>query len=345
MILAIVTPHYFPSVRGNSITVQRIESSLRDQGLSVQVFSLDRQDGDAILAGLRRLSPDLVHGFHATATGPLVVQAAGDLGIPAVVTLTGTDVNQDLFHPTFRATILTVLEAARAIVVFHEAIRDKLLHESPTLRPRVHVISQAVRCDETRYDLRGKLSLDRRHFVVFHPAGIRRVKNIPVVIPPLAALHQRHPHLRYVLAGPVIEEDEGERVETMLRDLPWAFYLSAVSHEEICAILSQIEVVISSSVSEGGMSNAILEAMSKGVPVLASDIEGNRTVIVDGHDGFLFRSEMDFVEKLERLLNDPALRYALGRRAMQKIETQFPLEGEIGGHLTLYQSLTARKGA
>jgi len=345
MILAIVTPHYFPSVRGNSITVQRIESSLRDQGLSVQVFSLDRQDGDAILAGLRRLSPDLVHGFHATATGPLVVQAAGDLGIPAVVTLTGTDVNQDLFHPTFRATVLAALEAARAIVVFHEAIRDKLLHESPTLRPRVHVISQAVRCDETRYDLRGKLSLDRRHFVAFHPAGIRRVKNIPVVIPPLAALHQRHPHLRYVLAGPVIEEDEGKRVETMLRDLPWAFYLSAVSHEEICAILSQIEVVISSSVSEGGMSNAILEAMSKGVPVLASDIEGNRTVIVDGHDGFLFRSEMDFVEKLERLLNDPALRYALGRRAMQKIETQFPLEGEIGGHLTLYQSLTARKGA
>jgi hypothetical protein len=53
MILALVTPYYFASVRGNSITVQRIESGLRDQGLTVQVFSLDRQDRDAILGGLR----------------------------------------------------------------------------------------------------------------------------------------------------------------------------------------------------------------------------------------------------------------------------------------------------
>lgn len=345
MILAIVTPFYFPSVRGNSITVQRIESGLRDQGVTVQVFSLDRQDRDAIVAGLRGLRPQVVHGFHATATGPLVVQTAGELGIPAVMTLTGTDVNQDLFDAARRATVLAVLAAAQAIVVFHEAVRDKLLPEVPALAPRVHVIGQTVRCDEERYDLRSKLHLDRRDFVAFQPAGIRRVKNIPAVIPPLAALRRRYPQLRYVLAGPIIEPEEGERVQLMLRGRPWAFYLGAVSHEEICAALPQVEVVLNSSLSEGGMSNAVLEAMSKGVPVLASDIEGNRTVIVDGEDGFLFRSEAEFVEKMERLLTDPALRYGLGRRAMRKIETRFPLEGEIGGYLALYRSLAAAGGA
>jgi glycosyltransferase involved in cell wall biosynthesis len=93
------------------------------------------------------------------------------------------------------------------------------------------------------------------------------------------------------------------------------------------------------------MSNAVLEAMSKTIPVLASDIEGNRSVIVDGQDGFLFRSDADLLAKAERLLNDPALRYTFGRRAMQKIEAHFNLEGEIGGHLTLYQSLAGTKGA
>lgn len=341
MILAIVTPHYFPSVRGNSITVQRIESGLREQGVAVQVFSLDRREPDAILADLRRLRPDVVHGFHATAAGPIAARAAGDLGIPAVITLTGTDVNQDLFDPARRATVLAVLAAARAIVVFHEAIRDRLLREAPALGPRVRVISQTVHCHEELYDLRDKLGLDARHFIAFQPAGIRRVKRIPVVIPPLTALHRRHPQLRYVLAGPIIEPEEGMRVRAMLRGRPWAFYLGALGHEEICAILPQVEVVLNSSLSEGGMSNAVLEAMSKGVPVLASDIEGNRTVILDGQDGFLFRSEADFREKLERLLRDPALRYALGRRAARKIETGFILEGEIGGHLTLYRSLAA----
>jgi glycosyltransferase involved in cell wall biosynthesis len=92
------------------------------------------------------------------------------------------------------------------------------------------------------------------------------------------------------------------------------------------------------------MSNAVLEAMSKGVPVLASDIEGNRSIIVDGHDGFLFGSEAEFLDKAERLLLDVALRYAFGRRAKQEIGSHFPLEGEIGGYLSLYRSLAAGDG-
>ena len=39
MILALVIPHDFPSVRDNVFTGQRIESDLRDQGLTVHVFS------------------------------------------------------------------------------------------------------------------------------------------------------------------------------------------------------------------------------------------------------------------------------------------------------------------
>ena len=344
MRLALVTPHYFPSVGGNSVTVQRIESGLRDQGVAVRVFSLDREDAEVIRAGLLRYRPDAVHGFHATKTGPLVLQATGALGIPAVITITGTDVNLDLLDPGHRPTVLRVLRAAQAIVVFHESIRDRVLGEAPEVGPSIRVIGQTVQCHEAHYDLRGKLGLDRRDFVVFQPAGIRRVKNIPSVLPPLITLHGRHAHLRYVLAGPVIEPAEAARLDALLRDLPWAFSLGTVTHEEVCAILPQVEVVVNSSLSEGGMSNAVLEAMSKGVPVLASDIEGNRSVIVDGQDGFLFGSEAEFVEKVERLVDDPALRYALGRRAARKIATEFPLEGEIGGYLALYRSLVAGEG-
>jgi glycosyltransferase involved in cell wall biosynthesis len=169
------------------------------------------------------------------------------------------------------------------------------------------------------------------------------VKNIPSVLPPLGALHARHPQLRYLLAGPVIEPDEGRRVQGELRELPWAAYLGALAHEEICAILPQVQVVLNSSLSEGGMSNAVLEAMSKGVPVLASAIEGNRSVIEDGRDGLLYASRAEFEAKLARLLLDPALGPALGRRAQAKVAGQFPLEGEIGAYLALYKSLLAAR--
>src|SRR5512136_1514212 len=115
MRLAIITPFYFPSVRGNSITVQRIESGLRDQGVVVKAFSLDRQDSGTILAALVRARPDVVHGFHATMSGPLVTEAARLLDIPSAITVTGTDVNQDLFDPVRHPLVLEVLEAVEAV--------------------------------------------------------------------------------------------------------------------------------------------------------------------------------------------------------------------------------------
>ncbi len=341
MNLALVTPFYFPSVRGNSITVQRIESGLKDRGLEVRVFSLDRQDGRAILAGLRDLRPDVVHAFHATVAGPLAAEAAQAMGIPAVVTLTGTDVNQDLFDPGRRPIVLSVLEAAQAVVVFHASIGDALRREVPEVSAKLRVIAQSVRCIESTYDLRGTLGLRPGDFVFFQAAGIRRIKNIPSVFPPLTRLQAQCPNLRYVLAGPVIEPEEAARVTSGLRGYPWATYLGTLDHQDVCACLSSVEAAINSSLSEGGMSNAVLEAMGRGVPVLASRIQGNSSVILDGEDGFLYDSEEEFEAKAERLLREPGVRKAMGERAKRKVAALYGPDGEIGQHVALYRSVMA----
>jgi glycosyltransferase involved in cell wall biosynthesis len=260
------------------------------------------------------------------------------------MTVTGTDINQDLVDPVRRPLVQEVLDAVQTVVVFHEAIGQKIRREVPGVSRKIRVIGQAVLCDESRYDLRGATGLHAGDFVFFQPAGIRRVKNIPVVIPWLTRLQERYPDMKYILVGPVIEPEEAARVACMLRGLSWAIYPGALEHEQICAGLSTVQVVINSSLSEGGMSNAVLEAMSKGVPVLASDIEGNRSVITDGHDGFLFTSQAEFLAKAERLLDDPALRSLMGNRARMKIASQFRLEGEIDRYLALYRDVVAGRG-
>lgn len=338
MQLGIVTPFYFPSVRGNSITVQRIESGLRDQGVIVRVWSLENGSSPGeILQALEAFTPDLVHGFHASSSGQIVTEAALRLGIPSILSVTGTDVNTDLFDPHRRTEVMAILRQATRIVVFHDCIRAKLIGELPEVEHRIRVIGQTVRCQETPFDLRQYLDLTPDDLIFFIPSGIRRVKNVIFCLKPLDALRIRYPQVKAVFVGPVIEAAEGARLREALRDYPWAFYLGSVPHEQICAMLTSVDVVVNSSLSEGGMANSILEAMNCGRAVLASDIEGNRSVVQDGIDGLLFGSEAEFAHKAERLIREPHLRYTLGKNGKEKIEREFSREGEIQDYLQLYQ--------
>jgi glycosyltransferase involved in cell wall biosynthesis len=340
MRIALVTPYYYPSVRGNAVTVGRIAAGLRERGHQVEVFSLDAfENSREIPSAIRVFDPDVVHGFHAFMTGELVVEEAKADGILPLVTITGTDVNIDLFHPERRARVVDVLVRARGLVVFHESIRKKLLQEIPDLDGKIRVIRQTVACGEKTDDYRARWGLDPHHAIFFLPAGIRSVKNLLFCIPPLSRLQTRHPEVRAIYAGPIVEEEEGRRLLGLLAGNQWARYLGAVPHEAICSMLRVVDVVVNSSFSEGGMSNAILEAMSRGVAVLASDIEGNRSIVVDEVDGLLFASEEDFERKAERLVLDPDLRRRLGRQARAKIEREFPREREIDAYEELYHNL------
>src|SRR5438128_1629117 len=104
----IVTPERVPAVRGNAITVDRIAESLRQQGLTISVTT------PAELAAARSLSyglgastrPDLIHAFHALTAGSPARVLAEQLGVPLVITATGTDANVDLLIPDRRDEVL-----------------------------------------------------------------------------------------------------------------------------------------------------------------------------------------------------------------------------------------------
>ena len=345
MRIALITPASYPSVRGNAITVERIASGLRQRGHRVEIYSLEAFPDRAVIPGaIRAFGPNLLHGFHAFATGDLLLTEAREVSVPALVTITGTDVNHDLFDPERRAKVVDVLKRAQGIVAFHWSIREKLLKEMPDLDGKIRIIRQTVACGEKPGDYRARWGLAPRHIIFFFAAGIRKVKNLPFCLPPLTRLHARHPDLRVLYAGPILEKDEGARLLGLIAGSEWVRYLGAVPHEEICSMLRVVDVVVNSSLSEGGMSNSLLEAMSRGVAVLASDIEGNRSIVVDELDGLLFASEEDFERKAERLILDPDMRRRLGRQAQAKIEREFSREREIDAYEAFYRDLLGAGG-
>ena len=115
---------------------------------------------------------------------------------------------------------------------------------------------------------------------------------------------------------------------------------------DVPQIMPSFDVLLSCSAYEG-QSNSILEAMANGVPVIATDIPGNRDLVVDGKTGLLvpdcgedFRKRRrTFVEKTLLLLENETLRKEMGLFSKNTIEEKFSLEQMLQKHVDLYRRL------
>jgi glycosyltransferase involved in cell wall biosynthesis len=90
-----------------------------------------------------------------------------------------------------------------------------------------------------------------------------------------------------------------------------------------------------------GQSNAILEAMAAGVPVVATDIAGNRDLVVDGETGYLLPvgDRFEFTRRTHWLLDDEGLRRRLGDAARLRIARHFTVEQMIERHAAVYRAM------
>ncbi len=344
---ALLTPFGVPSVRGNAVTVDRVARGLGERGLDVRVWDLAVTPEATVEAEVAAYRPALVHAFHAYRAGPLGLRIARRAETPLVVTLTGTDANHDLFDPARAASVRRVLEGATSIVVFHDSIRERIADGLPDLAARIVVIPQAVRLSRGEpFDLAARWLLPPDRVLFVFPAGVRVVKQPRFPLRPLDRLRARRPHARLLYAGPILDPDEGD---ALLRDLagrPWARHVGAVPHAQMRSLLEAADVVINASLSEGGMANSVLEAMATGRPVLASDIEGNRSLVEDGVTGFLFGNESEFERCAARLVDDPDLRRQLGEAGRAALERLYPPGREIDGYEAVYRRLsTTQEGA
>jgi glycosyltransferase involved in cell wall biosynthesis len=93
-----------------------------------------------------------------------------------------------------------------------------------------------------------------------------------------------------------------------------------------------------------GQSNAIMEAMAAGVPVIATDIPGNRDLVVNDITGYLvpLGDRFEFTRRTDWLLNDEALRAKLGSAGRERIMREFTVGKMIERHVELYRQLAAQ---
>jgi glycosyltransferase involved in cell wall biosynthesis len=339
--VAVLTPFASPSVRGNAITVDRIARGLRQRGVELRVWDLSVVPEGGVEHQVVQYGPAVIHAFHASRTGPTAVRLARRAGVPLLVTATGTDVNEDLFDEDGAPIVRRVLEGAGAVSVFDESIAARIVEALPETAGRLVVIPQSAVFEMPPTGHWPPIAALERlpGPIILFPAGIRKVKRPAFPLEPLERLRDRYPTLELVYVGPIIDAAEGEALRRLLSGYPWARYLGAVPHDRMPALFELADVVLNCSLSEGGMANSVLEALSLGRAVLASDIAGNRSLVDDAITGFLFGSAEELAAKADRLLQDPDLRARLGVAGRERVNARFGADRETDGYLAVYARL------
>jgi sugar transferase (PEP-CTERM/EpsH1 system associated) len=109
---------------------------------------------------------------------------------------------------------------------------------------------------------------------------------------------------------------------------------------DVSALLGAADVFVLSSLTEG-ISLTLLEAMAAGLPVVATDVGGNREVVVPGQTGLLVPagSPAALAGAVLEVLHRPEQAQAMGAAGRRRVEEQFSLRHTVAQYERLYLEL------
>lgn len=332
--IGFLTP-YFEQTRGNATTAKRIVHHLRESGISVEVFAYEEQEWTE--RQRERLEAcSLFHIIHFFRYVKWLDRTKGVPKKPYIVTSGGTDINHHLMENKDKQRMQDLIEKAKAVTVFTEDGKQKVVNSYPFVSNRLYVIPQAVWFpdDNTRpTELNGKDGDPK----ILLPAGLRPVKDVLFLHRELKILQNEFVNLRFTTVGTVIDESVYEEVSAASDQSDWFDVILDVPFQEMKHLYRWSDVVLNTSISEG-QSSALLEALFFRKLVMARRNPGNESVITDGKNGFLFENGEEFLAKIKRWLQDVSLRERIAAEAGRYVREQHSAENEIRNYIGLYQS-------
>lgn len=290
--IVIVSPALARENNGNWQTASRWSRFLR--GAHDVAVTSAWQAGDP--------APDLLIVLHARrSAASLAAFADAYPGRPTLLVLTGTDVYRDIHHSE---AAQASLQRADALVVLQP---DGILQLPDLLRARTHVIYQSAPA------LRPWLLPANRRRLDVCMIGHLRVEKDPLTFI-RAAGQVTHPDARLLHIGGAIDPALGEAARSAMDANPRYRWLGALPRASARQRLKRCHAMALTSLMEGG-ANVIIEAVTCGVPVLASDIGGNRGMLGPDYSGYFPPGDASALARLiDRALADPAFHELLRRQ-------------------------------
>lgn len=323
---------------------------------SVRVICMEKRDSDfpiqvrRLVRDIRSADPHVVHSRNWGAVE--AVAAAKWLRCAAVHSEHGLETDAYAKEPLRRRWFRrAAFELADRVLAVSYQLRNLHARRTGFAVARISVIHNGV--DEKRFHpdpqarrrMRTELGLSDGDFCIGCVGNLLPVKDHLTALRAIALVAGALRRWRLVIAG---EGPERLKLEAFLNQYPeWRTRVKLLGlTDRVPELLNAFDLYLLPSLSEG-ISNSLLEAMSTGLPVIATEAGGNPEVVVDGESGLLFPAgdAARLAEHLLMLEGSPEMRAQFSRQAISRVRKEFSIDSMVRNYARLYESLGQKMAA
>ena len=302
----------------------------------------------SLFAYIMRWRPQIVHTFLPApylVGGPIALLTRRPIRI-----MSRRNQNHYLKKRPFLAGVERRLHRSMtSLLANSQSIVDALIRDEAADPSRVGLIYngvdlEALTAPVDRQSVRRNLGIGDEDYVAIIVANLISYKGHLDLIDAFGKIRDRLPQ-RWVLLCVGRDDGLGDELTARAGELGIAaniWLLGSCMH--VAELLQSSDVGILSS-HEEGFSNAVIEGMAAGLPMIVTDVGGNAEAVRDGIDGLVVKARAPdaLAHAILALAADPELARAMGQSGALRAREHFSISGCVQRYDALYRGLLAGK--
>ena len=283
---------------------------------------------------------DLSHSFFTIPCGFISLLLKCQHKIPYVVSLRGSDVPgySDRFsflYGFIKPLVRLIWKNSSRVIANSKGLRELALKTNP--KQKIEVIYNGI--DILDFIPNPEKRPADKIIITTGASRITARKGINYLIRALKILITKYPEIYLKAMG---DGNEKENLENLAKNLKLennVEFIGRIPREKTSPYYQEASIFVLPSLNEG-MSNAMLEALASGLPLIATDTGGTKELLEDRENGFIIKMKDsgDLALKLETLIKDENLRKKMGEESRKKAENM-SWEKVAGEYESLYYKI------
>lgn len=311
-----------------------------------RVIALDKQNGFSpavvwrLARQILRVRPALIHSHNL---GPLIYSSLATLGGRSVPLLQGehSQLTADERSSRRLRQRRILYKACKSVHTVSQNMRTELLALGFP-QAKVQAIHNGVDTERfspgCRAEARRLWNIPEKSLVIGMVGRFGPFKGHHVLLDAFDRLAPQFPDLHLLITGGGGSEEQKVRERIQNSSLRLRIHLTGFQSEPR-ECYRAFDLLVIPSINEG-LSNAALEAMACGIPVLGNPGCGHEEIVTHGEEGWIadLRTPEKLAAELAAHLTQAESLLQCGRRARQKVEAQFSLRSMAAAYEHLYHT-------